>query len=101
MHYAGRLLPSLSYPQGYQFDSSFSGTFDPGLDTPAKFWAGGLVKGFTTALVHMHRGDRWRIYIPYQLAYGSTARTSVPAYSTLIFDLQLEDFWRKTKGDRE
>ena len=101
VHYAGRLLPSLSYPQGYQFDSSFSGTFDPGLDTPAKFWAGGLVKGFTTALVHMHRGDRWRIYIPYQLAYGSTARTSVPAYSTLIFDLQLEDFWRKTKGDRE
>ena len=46
VHYAGRLLPSLSYPQGYQFDSSFSGTFDPGLDTPAKFWAGGLVKGF-------------------------------------------------------
>ena len=101
VHYRGRLLPSASYPHGYMFDSSYSGTFDPGLDTPSKFWAGGLVKGFTTALVHMHRGDRWRIYIPYQLAYGSTARTSIPAYSTLIFDLQLEDFWRKTKGDRD
>ena len=52
-------------------------------------------------LMRMHRGDRWRVYIPYQLAYGSSARSSIPAYSTLIFDLQLEDFWRKTLGDRE
>jgi FKBP-type peptidyl-prolyl cis-trans isomerase FklB len=61
----------------------------------------GVVTGFGTALMRMHRGDRWRVYIPYQLAYGSSARSSIPAYSTLIFDLQLEDFWRKTLGDRE
>jgi FKBP-type peptidyl-prolyl cis-trans isomerase FklB len=101
VHYSGRLLPSASYPQGYQFDSSYAGTFDPVLATPSKFAVAGMVKGFSTALMKMHRGDHWRIYIPYQLAYGATARTAVPAYSTLIFDLRLEDFWRKTKGDRE
>ena len=101
VHYSGRLLPSASYPKGYQFDSSYAGTFDPVLATPSKFAVLGVVKGFSTALMNMHRGDHWRIYIPYQLAYGATARTAVPAYSTLIFDLRLEDFWRKTKGDRE
>jgi FKBP-type peptidyl-prolyl cis-trans isomerase FklB len=101
VHYSGRLLPSASYPQGYQFDSSYAGTFDPVLATPSKFAVVGMVKGFSTALMKMHRGDHWRIYIPYQLAYGATARTAVPAYSTLIFDLRLEDFWRKTKGDRD
>ena len=101
VHYSGRLLPSASYPKGYQFDSSYAGTFDPVLATASKFAVLGVVKGFSTALMNMHRGDHWRIYIPYQLAYGATARTAVPAYSTLIFDLRLEDFWRKTKGDRE
>ena len=51
--------------------------------------------------MRMHRGDYWRIYIPYQLGYGGTARSSIPAYSTLVFDLRLEDFWQKTQGDRE
>ena len=101
VHYQGRLLPSASYARGYIFDQSYAGTFDPITATPSKFVVGGLVKGFSTALMHMHRGDRWRIYIPYQLAYGSGARTSIPAYSTLIFELQLEDFWRKTIGDRD
>ena len=26
---------------------------------------------------------------------------AIPAYSTLIFDLWLQDFWTKKKGDRE
>ena len=101
VHYSGHLLPSLSYPKGYPFDQSYPGTYDPETATPSKLAINGVVTGFGTALMRMHRGDRWRVYIPYQLAYGSSARSSIPAYSTLIFDLQLEDFWRKTLGDRE
>ena len=101
VHYVGRLLPSPSYPQGFVFDRSFAGTFDPVTATPSKFTVTGVVKGFGTALMRMHRGDHWRVYIPYQLAYGSTARSTVPAYSTLIFDLRLVDFWRKQRGDRK
>ena len=101
VHYMGRLLPSPSYAQGLIFDRSYAGTFDPELATPSTFPINGVVRGFATALMHMHRGDHWRIYIPYQLGYGGSARSAIPAYSTLIFDLQLENFWRKTKGDRE
>jgi FKBP-type peptidyl-prolyl cis-trans isomerase FklB len=101
VHYSGRLLPSRSYPQGYLFDKSYDGNFDPVTATPSKFSVVGVVNGFSTALMRMHRGDSWRVYIPYQLAYGSSARSSIPAYSTLVFDIKLEDFWRKYKGDRE
>jgi FKBP-type peptidyl-prolyl cis-trans isomerase FklB len=34
-------------------------------------------------------GSKWRVYIPYYLAYGSSGSTSIPAYSTLIFDMKL------------
>lgn len=101
VHYVGRLLPSHSYPQGFVFDRSFPGEYDPMMATPTKFAVAGVVKGFSTALMQMHCGDRWRVYIPYQLGYGSTQRGSIPAYSTLIFDLRLENFWRKKKGDRQ
>ena len=100
VHYVGRLLPSTTYTGGYEFDRSFPEPFDPATATPAKFSVKGVVKGFATALMNMHRGDRWKVYIPYQLGYGSTATTNIPAFSTLIFDIRLEDFWFKKKDDR-
>ena len=94
VHYRGRLLPSPSYAEGYVFDQSYQGTFDADINVPSRFLVSGLVDGFSTALMHMHKGDYWRIYIPYQLGYGSSSSSSVPAYSTLIFDVRLEDFWK-------
>lgn len=89
VHYTGRLLPSPSYPDGYIFDQSYYGDYNPDTSTPAKFQVSGLVDGFSTALMHMHIGDHWRIYIPYQLAYGTVPSGSIPAYSTLVFDVTL------------
>lgn len=37
----------------------------------------------------MHPGDRWMIYIPYELGYGSRTSGPIPAYSTLIFEVEL------------
>ena len=63
-----------------------------GLTYDAKGKPTSLVDGFTTALMSMHRGDHWTVYIPYQLGYGEKSSGVVPAYSTLIFDLRLNDF---------
>ena len=90
--YQGRLMPTAAHPEGYVFDSTIYGDFDMTTAATAKFLTSGTVDGFCTALMHMHRGDRWRIFIPYQLGYGSTVQTSVPAYSTLIFDVELVGF---------
>jgi FKBP-type peptidyl-prolyl cis-trans isomerase FklB len=97
--YQGRLLPSVSYPSGYVFDQSYSGVYDPDTSSPAEFSASALVDGFSTALQNMHAGDRWMVYIPYQLGYGATEKTSIPAYSTLIFEITLVDFWRAKKAE--
>ena len=100
VNYSGRLMPSASYAAGYEFDRSWLSTYDPEVDVPYQVAVNGVVDGFSTALQHMHRGDRWRVTVPYQLGYGSTDRTSIPAYSTLIFDIELVDFWSKEAGDR-
>ena len=101
VHYSGRLLPSVSYPQGYVFDQSWSGTFDEATAVPLKFSMSEVILGFSTALQRMHKGDKWRIIIPYQLGYNAVEKTGVPAYSTLIYEVTLVDFWSKTKGDRD
>ena len=66
----------------------------PTLSTPAHLLVGSTVDGFATALQHMRIGDRWLVYIPWQLGYGEVAKDAIPAYSTLVFDLQLKGFAR-------
>lgn len=92
--YRGRLIPSASYPEGYVFDECYTGDFSWKTTAVRDGVVSGYVTGFTTALQHMHRGDRWRIYVPYQLGYNKTEKTGIPIYSTLIFDLALVDFSR-------
>lgn len=92
--YQGRLIPSdvEKNPEGNVFDGTVFGKYDIKTNATKNFKVSGLVQGFTTALLYMHRGDTWRVYIPYALGYGSASQTSVPAYSTLIFDITLYDF---------
>lgn len=92
--YEGKLIPSANYPTGYIFDSRSYNKFDVKINATSKFIASSLVNGLTTAMLHMHRGDYWRVYIPYELGYGTTTYSSIPAYSTLIFDVVLIDFSR-------
>ena len=48
-----------------------------------------VIEGWQLALRQMHIGDRWIIYIPYTLGYGSRASGPIPAFSTLIFEVEL------------
>lgn len=96
VNYSGRLIPSATYPDGYQFDSSYPGEFNPLYNVPVGMPLAGTVPGFCTALQNMVDGDRWKIYIPYQLGYGEKASTGIPAYSTLIFDINLVSFCPRT-----
>ena len=94
VHYQGRLLPSTSYTEGYVFDQSYYGNFNPELSRPTKMKLSELIDGFVTAVLNMQRGDRWLVYIPYQLGYGaSSSNSAVPSYSTLVFDITLADFY--------
>ena len=94
VNYSGRLMPSATYPAGYRFDSSYSGDFNPSFNVPVGMTLSGTVPGFYTAVQNMVDGDTWKVYIPYQLGYGESATSGIPAYSTLIFDINLVSFYR-------
>lgn len=115
IHYLGRMIPSPTYTSGFIFDASYNYSEPYNLLTmrPITSTCGSFVSGFTTALLNMHKGDRWTVYIPYNLAYGSTTPTSgsttsggvtysqsttsdtgLQPYSDLIFDITLVDFYK-------
>lgn len=87
-HYRGRLIPLYDGTE-LVFDQSYKGTLNPEVAMPVEFSVGGVIEGWTTALQYMVEGDRWEVYIPYDLAYGTSGSSSIPGYSTLIFDMQL------------
>ncbi len=93
-HYKGHLLPSTSYPDGYEFDSSWGSATSTETAAPAQFVVSDLVDGFATALQNMHIGDDWEVYVPWPLGYGTTGSSSIPGYSVLIFDIQLVSYYR-------
>ncbi len=79
-HYHGTLI------DGTVFDSSY----DRG--QPVEFPVGGVIKGWTEALQMMPVGSKWRLAVPYELAYGEQgAGGAIGPFQTLIFDVELLD----------
>lgn len=77
VHYEGRLI------DGEVFDSSYK------RGQPATFGVNQVIKGWTEALTMMPAGSKWELYIPQELAYGSREQQSIPAFSCLIFTVEL------------
>ena len=67
--------------------------FDDASERIVSFNVNGVVKGFTIALQKMQVGDKWKVYIPWELGYGYAGSGSkVPPYSALIFEIELLGF---------
>ena len=52
---------------------------------------GKVLKGLEEAVAMMRVGEKARFVLPYTLAYGTNAFGSIPAYSNLVFDVELLD----------
>lgn len=78
VHYTGKLI------DGTVFDSSVE------RGVPASFGVTQVIPGWVEALQLMHEGDKWRLYIPSNLAYGPNGAGGVIGPNmTLIFDVEL------------
>lgn len=77
VNYTGRLI------DGTVFDTT------EGQPLPALFVIRDLIMGWQIVLTRMREGDKWEVYIPAKWAYGSMKMNEIPAYSTLIFELEL------------
>lgn len=74
VNYTGKRL------DGSEFDSSIRD------GKPATFLLRGLIKGWTEALQLMHEGDKWRLFVPADLAYGERGPLADQA---VTFDIEL------------
>lgn len=48
-----------------------------------------LIDGFQIALLGMHIGDRWEVYIPATVGYGEKRMDQIPGNSTLVFEIEV------------
>ncbi|SFT55903.1 FKBP-type peptidyl-prolyl cis-trans isomerase [Lishizhenia tianjinensis] len=56
---------------------------------PLAFNLNGVVKGWTLGLQNMQIGGKYRLYIPYDLGYGTQGNDLVPPYETLVFEMEI------------
>jgi len=83
VHYTGYLLSN-----GNKFDSSVD------RDRPFEFPCGQrkVIPGWDEGIALMSKGSKYKLIIPYWLGYGPRANGPIPAYSDLVFDVELLNF---------
>jgi FKBP-type peptidyl-prolyl cis-trans isomerase FklB len=94
VYYAGWLWnDTISYDDDLRFDDKRDryNAFDYNIKGYEFTVGGSVIDGWNLAIQSMKVGSRWRVFIPYYLAYGSSGSSSIPAYSTLIFDIYLKE----------
>jgi FKBP-type peptidyl-prolyl cis-trans isomerase FklB len=84
-NYSGKLI------NGTVFDDSYS------RGEPITFRLDQVIKGWTEALQLMPIGSKYKLYIPYELAYGIRDNGPIPGGSMLIFEVELLDIKGKQK----
>jgi len=77
VNYTGRLT------DGTVFDSNAA------KGGPATFRMGRMIRGWNEGLTLIGAGGKIKLYIPFSLAYGPSRQASIPAFSTLEFDVEL------------
>ena len=96
VHYPGRLQKDNS-----KFDSSFDRVDNTTqMPSPIAFvlGRGSVIPGWEEGLMGMRVGEKRRLIIPPQLAYGDRgAGDRIPPGSTLVFDVELVGIYRPEK----
>ena len=74
--------------EGDSCEVTYLGTFKDGTKfdgSTTSFAPNQVIKGWTEAMQLMAEGDKWKLYIPYDMAYGERGSPPrIPAYTPLV-----------------
>jgi hypothetical protein len=88
VYYAGWIInDTIAYDDSLSLDDAFGYNVAKGYGFVVG--SSNVIDGWNLAIQVMPVGSKWRIYIPYYLGYGTSGYSTIPAYSTLIFDITL------------
>jgi len=78
-----------AFIDGTEFNNSYT------MGGPISFDVTGVIKGWTEALQMMPVGSKWKLYVPYNLAYGAGQYQAIPGGSALVFEIDLLEIVNK------
>lgn len=90
VHYKGQIL------DGLPFDNSY----ERGQPITFKLGSGQVIEGWDQGIKGMCIGEKRKLTIPYELAYGEEGIGPIPPKSTLIFFTELVDIGGKKKENK-
>ncbi len=99
VHYRLSYIPTTQHPNGSVIQETWTGNYNLQTMVPWKISVS-AISGWETAMQNMHIGDRWLVYIPYQLGYGisdyqpSTSSPKLYGCSVLVYDVTLAAYYR-------
>jgi len=60
---------------------------------------GELIEGWDQALQKMHKGEKWLLIVPPEMAYGRVGKPpTIPRQATLVFEMELIEFGKVLPG---
>ncbi|MES2284188.1 MAG: FKBP-type peptidyl-prolyl cis-trans isomerase [Bacteroidota bacterium] len=82
LHYSGFFKDGKGFDSSVEREQPFT----------VKMGSGQLIKALEDGIALMHKGDKVKFYIPYQLAYGEQGHApAIPPKADLIFDIEILD----------
>lgn len=76
-------------PAGDTLDASRS--HEPPAPLPMVLGQTSLIDGWVEGVTGMREGERRRLVVPYDLAYGARGRPGVPPFTPLLFEVELAE----------
>jgi FKBP-type peptidyl-prolyl cis-trans isomerase len=89
VHYEGRLIDDTLFDNSYERQE------------PVTFALADVIPGWSEGLQLMTEGSKYKLYIPYEIGYGAFGYGPIPAYSTLIFTVELLEVISKKQAVRD
>lgn len=82
-------MVSVHYTGTFEDGSKFDSSLDRGTPFSFTLGAGEVIEGWDVGIEGMRLGEKRKLIIPYQMAYGENGYGPIPPKATLIFEVEL------------